>query len=119
MAGKCEDSWKLGAGWNDTFLWYAKAIIELKTRDITDRTSWRYLAAMHQFDRDMRIGLGIIDKNTALPPVSDTSVAWDQCQHSSYYFLPWHRGYLARFEDIIAATIAEPIKYFRQHKNHH
>ena len=105
MAGKREDAWKLGAGWNDTFLWYAKAIIELKKRDIIDRTSWRYLAAMHQFDRDLWIQLGIIDESTALPPAADTDIAWNQCQHSSFYFLPWHRGYLARFEEIIAATI--------------
>jgi tyrosinase len=105
MSVNREDAWKLGAGWNDTFHWYAQAVIELKKRDITDRTSWRYLAAMHQFDQDLWIQLGIIDANTALPPDADTHVAWNQCQHSSFYFLPWHRGYLARFEEIIAATI--------------
>ncbi len=105
MAGKRNDAWKLGPGWNDTFLWYAKAVIELKKRDVSERNSWRYLAAMHQFDRDMWISLGIIDQNTRLPPAGDTDVAWNQCQHSSFYFLPWHRGYLARFEEIIAATI--------------
>jgi tyrosinase len=105
MVGKRKDAWKLGAGWNDTFLWYAKAIIVLKNRDVTDRTSWRYLAAMHQFDRNLWISLGIIQQTTALPPASDSDIAWNQCQHSSFYFLPWHRGYLARFEEIIAATI--------------
>ncbi len=105
MASKRQDAWKLGPGWNDTFLWYAKAIIELKKRDITDRNSWLYLAAMHQFDRDLWIQLGIIDRNTALPAAADTKNTWNQCQHSSFYFLPWHRGYLARFEEIIAATI--------------
>ncbi|MBZ9994109.1 tyrosinase family protein [Mesorhizobium sp. BH1-1-4] len=105
MVGKREDAWKLGAGWNETFLWYAKAVNELKTRPVTDRTSWRYLAAMHQFDRDLWVDLKIIDKKTPLPPASDTDVAWNQCQHSSFYFLPWHRGYLARFEEIIAATV--------------
>jgi len=105
MPVKREDVWKLGADWNDTLLWYAKAIVELKKRDITDRTSWRYLAAMHQFDRDLWIDLGIIDDDTVLPPSADTDIAWNQCQHSSFYFLPWHRGYLARFEEIIAATI--------------
>lgn len=105
MVDKRQDAWKLGAGWNDTFLWYAKAIIELKKLPITDRRSWRYLAAMHQFDRDHWIDLGLITAATQLPPASDTNRAWNQCQHSSYYFLPWHRGYLFRFEQIIAATI--------------
>jgi hypothetical protein len=95
MPVKREHAWRLSAGWNDTFLWYAKAVIELKKRDITDRTSWRYLAAMHQFDRDLWIQIGIIDRNTALPPAADTDIAWNQCQHSSFYFLPWHRAYLA------------------------
>ena len=105
MADKRQDAWKLGAGWNDTLLWYAKAIVELKKLPITDRRSWRYLAAMHQFDRQMWIGLGLITASTQLPPASDTNIAWNQCQHSSYYFLPWHRGYLRRFEQIVAATI--------------
>lgn len=103
MTAKRQDAWKLGSGWNDTFLWYAKAVIALKELPVTNRTSWRYLAAMHQFNRGMWIDLGIIDQNTALP--ADRNVAWNQCQHSSFYFLPWHRGYLARFEEIIAATI--------------
>jgi tyrosinase len=105
MVDKRQDAWRIGSGWNDTFLWYAKAIIELKKRPVTDRTSWRYLAAMHQFDRNHWIGLNIITPTTPLPPASDTDITWNQCQHSSYYFLPWHRGYITRFEQIIAATI--------------
>jgi hypothetical protein len=34
MSVNREDAWKLGAGWNDTFHWYAQAVIELKKRDI-------------------------------------------------------------------------------------
>lgn len=105
MTAKRPDAWKLGPGWNDTLLWYARAVIELKKKPITDRTSWRYLAAMHQFDRDHWIDLGLIDEDTELPDASDSDIAWNQCQHASFYFLPWHRGYLARFEQIIAATI--------------
>ena len=29
---------------------------------------------------------------------------WNACQHSSWYFLPWHRWYLYYFEEIVAAT---------------
>lgn len=105
MVDKRQDAWKLQPGWNDTFLWYARAVIKLKTLPITNRTSWRYLAAMHQFDQDLWERLRIISQGAALPPSSDTDRAWNQCQHSSFYFLPWHRGYLARFEQIIAATI--------------
>ena len=85
MADQREDAWKLGAGWNDTLLWYAKAIIALKGRALTDRTSWRYLAAMHQFDRGLWMHQGIIEHTTALPAQTDMDVAWNQCQHSSFY----------------------------------
>lgn len=30
-----------------------------------------------------------------------------QCQHASWFFLPWHRGYLAAFEAIVAAKVKE------------
>jgi tyrosinase len=30
---------------------------------------------------------------------------WDQCQHGSWYFLPWHRGYLIAFEKVIRAAV--------------
>src|SRR5580704_17465896 len=32
---------------------------------------------------------------------------WDQCQHQSGYFLPWHRGYLVAFEAIVRASIVK------------
>jgi tyrosinase len=31
----------------------------------------------------------------------------DQCQHQTWYFLPWHRGYLRAFERIVAAAIVQ------------
>ena len=31
---------------------------------------------------------------------------WDQCQHQSWFFVSWHRGYVAAFEAVIANTIA-------------
>lgn len=105
MADKRADAWKLGAGWNETFEWYAKAILELQSREITDRTSWRYLAAMHGFRPDWWIGYGLIDDTTPLPSDDEQEAAWNQCQHGGYYFLPWHRGYLARFEAIVAAAV--------------
>lgn len=107
MSGLRADARKLGAGWNDTLLWYAKAILDMQKRSLEDTTSWRFLAAMHQFDRDYWIDLGIIDEATKLPPDNVRNAAWNQCQHSSYYFLPWHRGYLFAFEAIVARTVEQ------------
>src|ERR1017187_7513804 len=42
-----------------------------------------------------------------LPAQSVSDLYWDQCQHGSWYFPPWHRGYLlAREAQIRAAVIA-------------
>lgn len=97
--------WGLGAGWNDTVLWYAKAVAVMQARPITDPTSWRYLGAMHGFDRALWQTFGYLDPGTALPPAGAQARDWLQCQHQSWYFLPWHRGYLAAFEAIVRAAI--------------
>ena len=39
--------WSLGTPWNDTLLWYAKAVGVMKNRPLAQRPAWRYLAAMH------------------------------------------------------------------------
>ena len=42
-----KDVRSLGAGWNDTLLWYAKAVGTLQSRPVTNPTSWRFMAAIH------------------------------------------------------------------------
>ena len=99
--------WRLGNDWNPTMLWYAQAVRDLQKRPITDATSWTYLAAMHGFDRELWQGYGYIEATTPLPPAAARRRDWDQCQHQSGYFLPWHRGYLAAFEAIVRASIVK------------
>ena len=41
-----EDVWKL-APWDDTLLWYARAIDRMRQLPIGDSSSWRYQAAIH------------------------------------------------------------------------
>lgn len=76
---------------DETLDWYRKAIGELIARPNDDPTSWRYVGAVHG------------NFNLPKPPALDKF--WDQCQHSTWYFLPWHRGYLAAFEALIAKTV--------------
>ena len=102
-----KDVASLGAGWSDELLWYARAIIALSARAPDDRTSWRYLGAIHGFDEDMWIERGVIDAADPLPAQGEQAAIWNQCQHQGWYFLPWHRGYLAAFEAIVAAAIEE------------
>src|SRR5690606_25341262 len=42
-----------------------------------------------------------------LPSPGEQTEYWNQCQHGSWYFLPWHRMYLAYFEEIVADTIVK------------
>ena len=102
---------KLSGLWSPTIEWYAKAVKAMSARPVTDRTSWRYLAAVHGVvlagAPATWITKGVITAAEALPPKSEQLVMWDQCQHSSWYFLPWHRGYLAAFEAIVAKTIVD------------
>src|SRR4051812_18736031 len=95
-----QDVWKLTQTdkWHPTLLWYAKAIAKMQTRPISDFNSWRYQAAIH----DYIVGQDPDVTQDNLP--ADASTFWAQCQHVSWFFLPWHRVYLFHFEQIIADT---------------
>src|SRR4051794_27495483 len=99
------DVWGLGAPWNDTLLWYARGVRELQGRALNEKTSWRYLAAMHGFDRALWTRLGYLRRSDRLPSRAERATYWQQCQHQTWYFLPWHRGYLLSFETIVTAAI--------------
>jgi len=95
-----KDIWDLGDEadpWRDpAILAYAHAVAAMQKLDATapsNGTSWRNQAAIHEHQGAHKPGR-----------------LEDQCQHSSWYFLPWHRMYLYRFEQIVRshmpATIA-------------
>jgi len=88
-----KDVWKLSTSnpWHPDLLWYARAVADMQTRAADDPTSWTYQAAIH----------GIPQDNNPQPRF------WVQCQHNSWFFLPWHRMYLFYFEQIVAATIVK------------
>ena len=95
----------LGETWNETVHWYAKAVGVLKPKLVTQKSSWRYLAAMHDFDRQAWIRLGYLTPTETLPGQLEQDRYWMQCQHQSWYFFPWHRAYLLTFEDILRGVI--------------
>src|SRR6266446_4905197 len=87
------DVYKL-ADWDPILVWYGKAVREMQNRPLNDPRGWRYQAAIHEFNGD------------GTPP-PDAGTYWNQCQHNSWFFLPWHRWYLLYFEDIVARTIVD------------
>jgi tyrosinase len=98
-----KDVWKLRT-WDPAILWYAKAINEMRSRKIANPLSWRYQAAVH----DYRLGADpLTQAGDVLPPQGEQKQFWRKCQHSSWFFLPWHRMYLFCFEQIVSATIIQ------------
>lgn len=101
MARVRKNVWSLDAH-DETLTWYARAVSAMKERPIADPTSWRYQAAVHEYQRD---GDPLSTPNDKLPTAADQTRFWTQCQHGSWYFLPWHRMYLHHFETIVAAEV--------------
>ena len=105
-----QDIWALSKQdkWHPTLLWYAKAVADMLNRPLADPTSWRYQAAIHGYSPLSDPFLG---KNEQPPSgwnaTPGWSSIWSQCQHSTWYFLPWHRMYLYYFELIVADTIGK------------
>lgn len=94
-----KDVYSLPAG-DKTLEWYGKAVAKMKTRPINDPTSWRYQAAIHGYPPP-----GPAVPAAQLPSAADRAKYWNQCQHGSWFFQPWHRGYLIYFERICRAAI--------------
>lgn len=96
--------WTL-SGQNDDLFWYGKAVAALKQRPITDPTSWRYMAAVHGYPGHDADPFAVAGE--AMPSGPDQTAFWNQCQHHSWFFLPWHRAYLAAFEQIVADAVVQ------------
>ena len=90
--------------WDESLVWYAKAVARMRERPIADPTSWRYQAAIHDYIRDAD---PYAQPDDELPSGAEQEKFWRQCQHFSWFFLPWHRWYLKYFEEIAGATITE------------
>jgi tyrosinase len=100
-----KDIWRLGPGWSDETLWYARAVGAMLDRPIEDPTGWRYLAAINGFDQSLWRAFNYI---AYLPvPPSRVRSPWEQCQRRNWQFPLWHRGYIASFEAIVRAAIVK------------
>jgi tyrosinase len=97
-----ESVWSL-LKWDETLLWYARAVKAMWDRKLDDPASWRYQAAIHGYDAN-DANLQALEQPGEKHPANQRDV-WSQCQHGSWYFLPWHRGYLGCFEAICREAI--------------
>jgi tyrosinase len=96
--------WTLGQP-GDDLDWYAKAVGQLRTAPLNSPTGWRYMAAVHGYIGQSQDPFAT--QGDQLPSSADQRKFWNQCQHQTWFFLPWHRGYIAYFEQIVAATVVQ------------
>lgn len=99
--------YQLGDDWADPILWYARGVAALQKLALDEPTSWRFFAAIHGFDQGLWEGFGAWNADETMPGEDVQSTFWQQCQHGSWYFLPWHRGYLLAFEAVVRKAITD------------
>jgi tyrosinase len=88
-----KDIWALeeeADNWHPFTEAYARAVGVMQGRQPDDPTSWAYQAAVH-----------------GAPPDLPRDQFVDQCQHNTWFFLPWHRMYLYWFERVVRAALQE------------
>jgi tyrosinase len=107
MAFTRQNVWELGGDWADTILWYARGVAAMQARALAEPTAWRFYGGIHGFDPGIWQQLGYLGSSEPLPSSPDQDRFWKQCQHGSWYFLPWHRGYLLAFEANIRAEVVK------------
>jgi len=100
-----ENIFELGDAWADPVLWYARGVKAMKARSLRDVTSWNFFGAIHGIWRALWDHYGITDSSDEDPSPADAATYVNQCQHQTWYFLPWHRGYLLALENVIRREI--------------
>ncbi len=100
-----------------TLFWYERAIRAMKARALDDPLGWRYQAAIHDYPQNVSSPAErrrrsftwdpLAQDTDALPSDGEMRTFWRQCQHNSWFFIPWHRMYLHFFEKIVARHVAE------------
>jgi tyrosinase len=95
--------WELGGDWADPILWYARGVAAMLDRPFADPLSWLFYAAIHGYKAERWQKYGYL--NSPEPDSTTKDAFFEQCQHGTWFFLPWHRGYLWAFEATIRAEI--------------
>lgn len=109
------NAWNNGGTFaNQDLLWYARGVEAMQKRALNDLCSWWFFAAIHgEYVTTKGFpGWGYLPAPPSTPTTPVPSLAvqgkyWNQCQHQSWYFPPWHRGYLLALEAQIRFAIVK------------
>jgi tyrosinase len=74
----------------------------MQARLFDNPVGWKFQAAMHGYDVNLYPPLR---PGENLPSQAIQTGYWDQCQHASWFFLPWHRIYVFLFEQMCRDAI--------------
>lgn len=102
-----KNAWNKGGTFdNPDLLWYAIAVGEMQSRALKDETSWWFYAGIHGYNWVNLPTPPSIPKGPE-PTSGQITQFWNQCQHGTWFFLPWHRGYLYALEKVLRGIIQE------------
>jgi tyrosinase len=98
------DVWKLADDPTDkTLYWYSIAVQEMQNRFFDNPLSWKFQAAIHGYDVSL---FPPLRPGESLPAPGTQATYWNQCEHASWFFPPWHRIYVYLFEQLCRSLIA-------------
>ncbi|NYJ06608.1 tyrosinase family protein [Petropleomorpha daqingensis] len=125
--------WRSGPdnGWHEELVWYAAGIHQMRQRTpgyddflqiLFDALTGapggspnplQDLVAIASQWEDPR-GLGYQSQvhgtwvpTSSWPQIMGGQALWQECAHSQWFFLPWHRAYLVEFEDVVREHIRD------------
>lgn len=110
------NAWNNGGTFaNPDLLWYAKGVGVMQALALDNPNSWWFFSAIHGQSITTATDTGVNDwagipappqvPIGQLPSAALIAEYWDQCQHRTWYFPPWHRGYLIALEAQIRAAV--------------
>src|SRR5260221_1531676 len=114
-----QSAWNSGGTFdNKDLYWYAVGVRAMMARQLNDPASWWFFAAIHgeyvskDNAQNQFPGWGFIPGSpkvptTPQPAPSVIATYWNQCQHQSWFFPAWHRGYLVALEAQLRADIVQ------------
>jgi tyrosinase len=102
-----QNIYSLSGEWPESIVWYAKGVKHLMSLPLDNPLSWRFYGAIHGFNETLWNKAGYYTVGEDMPTSTDQARYWNQCQHRTWYFLPWHRGYLLAFEAAVRQAVID------------